>query len=205
LATRNSFFGAVDKWQAGFILSENAKSSEPAYGSNSQSNDLVSLPSSILQLFLAEPSLLDIPELSAFLDSTTSASASRPPQSHITTHGLTPILIRLLSSPDNARRNWALAQLPAAAWRPLSFQEWRDNGIGDELRRLYEGDLEVEPEARWEAIKAILKSNSLSREAVQDGLLGAASRRDQSQRSDWGVMVTLSGLLGSETDCELII
>ncbi len=200
--TITNFFGAVDKWQSTFILAQHAKASQPDYGSSSSScNSTRTLPSSVIQLLFAEPSLLENPELSSLIDSVVSLS---PPavQSSITALGLTVLLVRLLTSPDRARRQWAIAHLPATARRPLSLQDWVESGIGGEIQRLYEGELEVELSVRCQAIKAIIESNSLSRDAVKNGLLGAQVGDKQDGRPYRGVMPALSGLLGAETDGE---
>ena len=147
---------------------------------------------------------MDNPDMSSLLDLSISATSPRPAQSSVTAQGLTNNLVRLLSSPTRSRRQWALAQLPSAARRPLSLEQWRYNGIEDEVRRLYEGDLEVESEVRWEAVKALLKSNSLSLEALQHGLLGTASTPSQ-KGFGRGIMSSLSSNLGGETECELIL
>ena len=196
---RSNFFAVVDKWQAELILSEHAKTFRSVYGSSSTSTkSLVSLPPSIAQLFFAEPSLLENHHLSALLDSTVSIPSSR--SGPVTALGLTPALVRLLSSSNQSRRNWALAQLPATSRRPLSLKEWRDNGIGDEVQRLYHSAKGEELKGKWFVVNALLCSDSLSQEAVRDGLLGGCKVEGSSQRSELGLMAVLSGLLGSEAD-----
>ena len=118
--------------------------------------------------------------------------------------GLTVNLVKLLSSFHVSRRQWALAQLPFTARRPISLQQFCDDGIGYELKELYEGEFEPERAVRWEAINAIIGAGSLSLEAIQDGLLGKGATHSLSAGSRRGIMAFLSAMLGTETDGESI-
>ena len=136
------------------------------------------------------------------LDSTISSKPDCPSQSVITMLGLTVNIVKLLSSPNLSRRQWALAQLPFTARRPISLQEFDDNGVGCELKGLYEGILEPERAVRWEAINAIIWAGCLSLDAIQNGLLGEGAKNGLGRESSRGIMVSLSATLGTETDRE---
>ncbi|ORY29551.1 SEN1 N terminal-domain-containing protein [Naematelia encephala] len=194
--TRANFFKAVDSWQAPLILAEAAKASDPQYGdSASPINTVSSLSSPVTQLLLNEPSLLDNVEIASLIDNIINSLPGSPIRSTIVALGLTPVLIRLLSSPNEARRDFARTLLPACVRRPLSFDEFSDNGIGHEIQALYTGGDSIAIGERWSSVVELLKSKSLSDEVVNRGLL----RGEGLNSSGRLIMSILSSHLGSDS------
>ncbi|KAK8861338.1 hypothetical protein IAR55_002157 [Kwoniella newhampshirensis] len=194
---RKNFFGAVDEWQAALVVSEAEKVSQPGYGGTASSTPaLYSFSRAAVQLLLGEPSLLADSDIESLFN-TAIASSMKPPLS-FTSRGLTPSLIRLLSSPDTAHRQWAMSQLPAAARRPLSFAEWGSIGIGHEFQDLISGNTELEEGERWQIVETIVKEKVLDTETVQKGLLEGKLDDELCIKTGRGFMSVLSGLLGSD-------
>lgn len=198
--SKRNFFRAVDQWQAELILKEVRHCNQQAYDSSSDSSDnsILNLATPVVQLLLSEPSLIDNPEIAEKIDSAVKYSAHIPLPA-VTSLGLTPVLVRFLSSADPARRSWALAQLPAHARRPLSFDEWRSTGVGREIQHLYTGSGGAEVADRWQAVLQVITSGCLGTKAIEAGLIAGDIGEG---RITQGLMATLSHLLGSELDCE---
>lgn len=202
-ATRTNFFAAVDRWQGPLILAEHSKASQPTYGAAWTDTSLLALPTAVIQLLFNEPTLLDNADISSLLDATIASSSQKTQKtaSAVTHLGLTPVLIRLLSSPDQARRDWASSQIPATVRRPLTFGEWCSLGIGLEIQAFYGANDASSTEERWQTVQLIVQSRSLSPDTVRKGLLGGITT-EGAHGGRKGVMAVLSNQLGSET-CEI--
>lgn len=197
---RANFFSAVDKWEAAYIVAEHDKISQTAYGpSTAQSSGFLDLSTSIQQLLLGEPSLLSHPGVAALVDSAVSSSANASTAGSL---GLTPVLVTLLSSADNARRQWATKVISACSRRPLSFDEWCENGIGVEVQNFYLGAGDLAPQERWSITENLLKSGCLSLETIQKGLLGGQAEIGTGRRAGKSLTSVLSGMLGGASDRE---
>jgi senataxin len=197
---RANFFSAVDKWEAGLIVAEHDKTLQTAYGaSTAQRSGLLDLSTSVKQLLLGEPSLLGYPGVAVLVDSAVSSAANASAAGSL---GLTPVLVSLLSSADTARRQWATKVISACSRRPLSFDEWCENGIGVEVQNFYLGAGDLAPQERWSTMETLLKSGCLSLETIQKGLLGGQVEVGSSRRAGKSVMAVLSGMLGGASDRE---
>jgi hypothetical protein len=201
LTNRVNFFRTVDLWQSTFILAESNASSDTGYASSSQSAPglLSSLTPSITQLLMAEPSLLENQDIAAFIDRSISSKPSTP-LSNLVALGLTPLLVRLLRSPELDRRKWAFIQMQAAARRKLSFESAVRTGVRDEIEELCR-DPAMDEKERWKIVKTILKKGCLDQEAVEKGLL-VGQCFDGKIRKGKGIMAILAPLLGAESDCK---
>jgi senataxin len=155
----------------------------------------------MVQLLFSEPSLLTDPSIYTSLDNAITTNYS-PAQPNVTSYGLSPLLIRLLSSPKAKRRTWAISQLPACARRPLGFVEWCRNGIGEQIQALYLGSGEASQADRLEGMEALLRSKALSQDTIEKGLINGIVDESRTDHDDRGFMSTLSHLLGSSVQRE---
>ena len=196
--TRANFFAAVDKWQLGFIFRKMSRSTSQAHGAPLSDSALASLPDSILQLLLVEPSLLSDDKIHALIEPTIQLPSERT--IGITVLGLTPIHLRLLSSQVLEVRQSAERLLPAAGRHPLSLDDWTGLGIQGEIEKLYTGDTGLNVEERWSALLRILKSGCLSDEVIRHGLLCVP---DSSGKIHGRSIVEVLGvLLKEDSKCE---
>lgn len=163
---------------------------------------IFSLSTPMIQLLFSEVGLKSDPGISAHLDNAITANFSSP-QPNITGTGLSPLLVRLLSSPKDKRRTWAISHLPACARRPLSFEEWCHSGVGEEVQALYSGTGGASTADRLAGIEALLRSGALSPQVVEKGVLGGQLDEISQDRSEQGLMATLSHLLGGQRDREI--
>ncbi|WWD16760.1 hypothetical protein CI109_101192 [Kwoniella shandongensis] len=194
---RKNFFAAVDKWQGALVLSEAEKASELGYGGTKSSTPaLYALSRPTTQLLLAEPSLLDDPDISSLLDKAVTSTVNPP--SSLTSLGITPALIRLLSSSDTGRRKWAISQLASAARRPVPFAEWCSIGVGIEIQEIYCGNAEMEESLRWQIMESIVKEKVLTTDTLQKGLMEGRLEEDLKAKTGRGLMSVLGSLLGSD-------
>ncbi|WWC87505.1 uncharacterized protein L201_002395 [Kwoniella dendrophila CBS 6074] len=192
---RVNFFAAVDRWQSALILKEVDDAAKTSYGSSSSSQPaLYTLSRPSLQLFLSEPSLLNDPGLTPLVDQAVSSPSFSP---SITSSGLSPVLVRLLSSPDTIKRKWAFSQLSSASRRPVSFSNWCLLGIGHEVQELYNGNLDVTEQEKWGIIETLLKERVLDSQTIEQGLLGGQHEEDSKGKTGRGLMSAISVLLGS--------
>ncbi|WRT65451.1 uncharacterized protein IL334_002394 [Kwoniella shivajii] len=193
---RINFFAAVDRWQSNLILNQVENSVKTAYGSSSSSSpSLYAISRPVVQLLFGEPSLLSDPSISTLIDEAVSSSTV---SSAVTSLGISPLLIRLLSSTMPARRQWAQLHLSSAARRPISFKEWCITGIGQEIQDLYNSALEIDEKDRWVAVNNIMKEGVLDREAIEKGLLGGQLEEASKSRTGRGLMAAIGALLGSD-------
>lgn len=179
-------------------------SSQPTDGeASTPSQNLFALPAALLQLLFSEASLLSDERVSAQIDHAIAITSSSA-QPSITSSGLSPMLVRLLSSPRQKRRSWAMSQLPACARRPLSLEEWRSTGVGEEVKALYTGTGDASTSDRLSGMEALLQSKALSLETIQHGVIGGETSLDQGTHAgaETGFMSTLSHLLGGQVDRE---
>jgi senataxin len=192
--TKENFFRALDEWQSTIVLDVFNSSS-----SDTSSSTLFSIPISAIQLLFSTPSLLANNEIATLFDNaiTTQFSSAQP---NITSFGLNPLIVRLLSSPKAKRRTWALSQLPACARRPLSFDHWCDFGIGEQIQALYSGTGGTSQADRLEAMEALLRCGALSVEAIHQGLIEGKLDKDGEEHGQGGFMSMLSHLLGSPSE-----
>ncbi|ODO09298.1 hypothetical protein I350_02898 [Cryptococcus amylolentus CBS 6273] len=195
LHVRKNFFGAVDRWQSGFIAAQVKKATDPAYGKEPPTGpSLYALGRPALQVLMGEPSLLSHSNIVPLIDD----ALSTPPPASLSALGMTPVHARLLSSTELSKREWCLALLPAAARRPLSFTEWCSLGIGSELQDLY-NDGSLDGETRWTVMKTVIDSKVLDKETVERGLLKGQLEDEPHGRTGRGLMPVLSGLISSDT------
>jgi senataxin len=152
---------------------------------------------------LGEPSLLNDTSIALLLDRT-AASSSSSAVSSITALGLSPMVVKLLSSPRTDLRRWALKQIPAMSRRPLSFEGWCENGVGVEVQNLYLGDGDLLVKERWSTLETLIQSGCLSVDAIQQGLLGGRTEVTEGCLTGKGIMAVLCGMLGGEADCEYL-
>ncbi|WVQ73855.1 hypothetical protein IAR50_003436 [Cryptococcus sp. DSM 104548] len=191
---RKNFFGAVDRWQSGFIAAKVKKATDPTYGKESPTGpSLYALGRPSMQVLMGEPSLLSHSNIAPLIDD----ALSSPPPTSLSALGLTPVHARLLSSTESPKRQWCLAQLPALARRPLSFAEWCSLSIGSELQDLYNNG-DMDGETRWSVLKGIIDSRVLDKETIERGLLEGQLEDEPKGRTGRGLMPVLSGLLSSD-------
>lgn len=199
---RRNFADAVDKWQAKLILDALSEArSSSAIDSSPNHTTIFSLPAPFIQLLFSEPNLLADSEISSNLDDAITAMSSSA-QPNITAPGISPLLVRLLSSPREKRRSWAMSQIPACGRRPLSFKDWCSSGVGEEVKRLYSGSAEASTSDRLASMETILRSATLSSEAIEEGAIGGRVDETGRDRSETGFVSTLSHLLGGQADCK---
>lgn len=182
-----NFTNLINKWQAQFIINEMEKSVS-TYGISS---GLLTLPTSYLQLFLNEPALLGNDKLSAALDTSISHVPDGP--STASTLGLTPVLIALVASSSDRRRQWALKQMQYVN-RSLGYAEWAENGVGSEVQKLLVSSGSAE---QWTALRAILDTNQLQLDTIQLGMLQGSYDAASKPRPDQSVMALIARVLGS--------
>ncbi|WVQ62978.1 uncharacterized protein L199_001127 [Kwoniella botswanensis] len=196
---RINFFAAVDRWQSALILNHVGDATKTAYGSSSSSiPTLYTLDRPVIQLLLGEPSLLNDHNDTGISSLVDEAVSSTSTSSSITSMGLSPLLIKLLSSPNEGRKKWALSQLPPASRRPVSFSDWCSLGIGYEIQELYNGKVEIDEGDRWKMVEALLRDRVLHDQTIEKGLLGGQLEEDPKGRKGRGLMSALSTLLGSD-------
>jgi hypothetical protein len=193
---RSNFFSALDQYQCKLIL-DTLKSSSSEAGSVS----LFSLPPSTIQLLFSGPSLLANAEISTALDNAITRHYSSA-QPNITSFGLSPLMIRLLSSASAKRRSWALSQLPACSRRPVSFDHWCDSGLGEQVQTLYTGTGDASQEERLKGMEALLRCGALSADATEKGLIEGRLQQEGDENGQQGFMSFLSHLLGSPSACK---
>lgn len=195
-ANRVTFFSVIDRWQSAFIL-QHVSPTDTSYNTHdSTGSTLESLPGPMIQLMFAEPSLIDAEELAKLVDATVENGPATP-MGKIASAGITPLLIRLLSSTLPERREWALAQLPGTCRRKLTYRLFMDTGVKEEIEDLYMGKRGMSPGDQWSLVEAIIASGGLSEDAIEGGLLspeGTSARR--------GIMPVISALLGTSSDGE---
>jgi senataxin len=162
---------------------------------------LSALPQSIVQLYLGEPTLLSDPNMAAILDSTIDSSAT-PMQPSVVLHGLTPMVVDLLSSSSAVRRTWARAQLPALARQPLSFDEWCNLGIGVQLQAMYSGGGGLGGQEKWEVLSTIVAKGLLNQDTVARGILDGRNSVEEGARNGKSLMAVLAPSLGTPDDGE---
>lgn len=172
--------------------------------SDTSSSILFSIPPSSIQLLFSTPSLLANTEIATLFDNAITTQFSSP-QPNITSYGLSPLIIRLLSSPKAKRRTWAVSQLPACARRPLSFEHWCESGIGEQIQALYTGTGDVGQADRLEVMESLLRCGALSVETIHRGLIEGKLDRDGEEHGQAGFMSMLSHLLGSPSKCEFMV
>lgn len=190
--TRAAFSLKIDSWQADLILKE-LECCQPSYGATKAT--LLDLPQQYLQLLFNEPALQNNAKIASQMGEVIS-DVKEGGSATVSGLGLTPLLVNLLGSSDVQRRKWARSQVEDVR-RPLSFDDWTSGGVGTEVQGLLFGDLDVRD--RWSAVNLLLKSNRLSTDTVQRGLL--EGRYDLSPaRADRSVMVPIARLLGSSSD-----
>ena len=199
--TRTNFFAAVDKWQSDLLLEELRKEQRGRSGGElSTSVNIFDLPSPVVQLLSNEPQILKVPEIERLVDESIRRSTRSVPQA--TSLGLTSLIAHLLSSTDSLRREWAMNQLVGCAQRPISLEEWFDNGIGEDVQHLWTANLD-HAEPRWSALEQLLRSRCLSLEVIQIGLLeGKSSSATDRTTRPRSVMAALGQVLGSEVPCQ---
>lgn len=201
LAVRTNFSTAVNQRLALFIKNEYDQAVGSQHGERPPSDGagIAALPAAIGQLLLGEPSLLDDPQMAAIIGATIEVGQTTPCPEMVL-HGLTPLLIHLLSSTSRAKRRWAKAQMPALARQPLQFDEWCNLGIGSQLQQIYGGGTDLKGEEKWEVVSAIVTQGSLSQDTVMRGVLGGRNNLDINVRSGKGLMAVLAPLLGAPGD-----
>ncbi|WVW79753.1 hypothetical protein I302_101723 [Kwoniella bestiolae CBS 10118] len=196
---RINFFAAVDRWQSTLILNQVGDATKTAYGSSSSSiPTLYTLSRPVIQLLLGEPSLLNdhnATGISTLVDQAVSSTSS---SSSITSLGLSSLLVKLLSSPDEARRKWALSHLTPATRRPVGFSDWCSLGIGYEVQELYNGRVDIEEGERWKMVEALVGERVLDGETIEKGLLGGQLEEDPKGRKGRGLMSALTTVIGSD-------
>jgi senataxin len=168
--------------------------------SGSDSPTLFGLPSSTIQLLFSGPSLLANAEISTALDNAITIHYSSA-QPNITSYGLNPLMVRLLSSASAKRRSWAISQIPACARRPVSLEHWCDSGLGEQVQALYTGTGDASQEERFKGMEVILRCGALSADAVEKGLIEGRLQPEGEDGGQQGFMVMLSHLLGSPSEC----
>ncbi|OCF45032.1 senataxin [Kwoniella heveanensis CBS 569] len=195
-SVRENFFRAVDKWQSELVCAQAEKARSTAYGSSATRPALYDLTRPVLQLLLGEPSLLAFPAVSAILDEAV-ASPTSPPSS-LSAFGITTTHVRLLRTPDEARGQWSLSQLPAMGRRPIPFSDWCTLGIGVEVQDLHNASGAIGGKSQWEAVEKIIKNGILETETLQKGLLDGLLEVDPKGKHGRGLMSALSGLIVSD-------
>ena len=186
----------MDKWQADHILRH---VDHPARSSSLDAQTTLSgLSRSLTQLLLGDPSLLKNAQISSLLDRTI---ALAPKTSNVVAFGLTPVLVRLLSSPSAERRKWAVSLLTAAGRHPVSLHEFEETGIGTEIVRLYAGDGDISTLERWRTIHKMLKTECLNRHAIIEGLIALPTGKVASTGHE-GIVAYLIPLLSQPEEGE---
>jgi len=140
-------------------------------------------------------------EISTALDNAITIHYSSA-QPNITSYGLNPLIVRLLSSASAKRRSWAISQIPACARRPVSFEHWCDSGLGEQVQALYTGTGDASQAERLIGMEVILRCGALSADAVEKGLIEGRLEPEGEERGQQGFMSMLSHLLGSPSECE---
>jgi senataxin len=198
-----NFFNAVNQRQAAFIKEEY---DNLASGNSSSRPGLSSLPGSIVQLLLGEPAMMNNPDMAAIIDSTVEASTT-PMEPLAVMHGLTPLIVHLLSSPSHPRREWAKSQLPAISRQPLSFDDWCSLGIGVQMQAIYTGATELKGVEKWDLVSVMVSRGAFSSDVITKGILEGRNTLTRGAQSGKSLMAVLAPLLGapgpgeSHTDC----
>lgn len=142
------------------------------------------------------------PLLSKELDGAIARSGDTSAYPSITSSGPSPMLVRMLASPNKERRSWASSQIPACSRRPVTFEEWCSSGLGEESKALYTDTGDVKMADRLAGIEVLLRSGALSPEVIRKGMVDGMVEVDSGSRPENGLMATLSHLLGGQSDRE---
>jgi hypothetical protein len=199
----------IDTWQAKFIVDELVRS-QTAFGGAG----LLDLPASFLQLFFNEPSLLNkdslplssdleglVKQLNNALDNDVATNGTLPTAA--SSLGLTPVMVSLLGSPDRARRLWARNQITRMS-RAIAFDEWAENGVGNEVQSLFLTTFSGGSAEQWGALKAVISADRLKLDTIQRGFLEGRYDIGTPARADRSVMSLIARLLGSPSDSKCL-
>ncbi|ORX36373.1 SEN1 N terminal-domain-containing protein [Kockovaella imperatae] len=165
---QSRFFTVVDRWEAEFILNEMPQSSQ--IQGTSKSISLLSQP--MLQLLFGQPSLLKVEAVGALV---ASERLPKDKLSGLASLGITPVLVHLLCSSSPETRSWAGTCLALTSQHPLSLDDWKGTAIAEEIQKLIDDKPDASTDMGWTALLDILRSGSLSRNALREGLLSSPS------------------------------
>lgn len=184
-ATRRNFANVVDKWQAGIIVP------------HLELGGLFDLPVALLQLAFNEPAVLALPEISEALEMALVASGTK--RTPVADLHLSAGLVSLLSSRKLERREWARAQIGYISHKPLSFDDFRDSGVGAEVLNLQATTYPGTQTELLASLQLLVSTDRLSPDAIQLGLLEGQFTYD-APRPDKSIMTVVARQLGTAAD-----
>jgi senataxin len=203
---RTKFFEAVHVRQASWIKEEYqlAVADTSVDPTASELPGLSGLRVSTGQLILGTPALLDSPDVAAVLDATIDAAPTAINAS-VTSHGLTPGLVHLLTASSPVRRRWSRIQLAGLVRHPLSLDEWCNLGIGVQVQAMYTGPADIEAQDKWGIIAEIVTKGSLKADVVSRGVLEGVNTLKYDARPGKSLMAVLAPLLGVPSEGESVL
>lgn len=175
----------MDKWQAALITP------------HLEIGAMFDLPPALLQLAFNEPTVLALPEISEALDIALVASGNN--RTSAADLHLSAGLVSLLSSRKPERRQWALVQIRLISHKPVSFDDFRDSGVGAEVLGLQGTTFPGTQTELLSSIQALLSTDRLSPDAIQRGLFEGQFTHDAA-RPDKSVMAMVGRQLGTPSD-----